>query len=91
MLRVSAFANTVVAVILLLQYFVHIPLPYTVIAFLPLIYVYLLGKDIRTTVNKYGTAAFSGQNNSNNARYDNGNNNSPKDNDKGSGGGYFAP
>ena len=91
MLRVSSFANTVVALILLLQYFVHIPLPYTVIAFLPLIYVYLLGKDIRTTVNKYGTSAFSGQNNSNNARYDDGSNRSPKDdNNKGSGG-YFAP
>ena len=50
-----------------------------------------LGKDIRTTVNKYGTAAFSGQNNSNNARYDDGSNRSPKDdNNKGSGG-YFAP
>lgn len=91
MLRISAFANTVVALIMLLQYFVHIPLPYTVIAFLPLIYVYLLGKDIRNTVNKYGTAAFSGQGNSNNARYDDGSGRSPGDGDKGSGGGYFAP
>ena len=90
MLRVSSFANTVVAVILLLQYFVHIPLPYTVIAFLPLIYVFLLGKDIRSTVNKYGTGAFTGQNNSNNARYDDGSSGSSNDNNKGSGG-YFAP
>ena len=58
MLRVASYANTIVAIILLLQYFISIPLSFTMIAFIPLVYIYFLGKDIRSTVTQYGSTAF---------------------------------
>lgn len=57
-LRVASFANTVVMVLLTLQFFINLPLTMTVMVILPLLYMIMLGRMMRVKVDQEGFDAF---------------------------------
>ncbi len=57
-LRVASFANTVVMVLLTLQFFISLPLTMTVMVILPLLYMIMLGRMMRVKVDEEGFDAF---------------------------------
>lgn len=56
--RLSAFANTLVGVLMLLQFFVNIPLSYGIMALLPLIYILIFAREFRKELAASGMEAF---------------------------------
>ncbi len=57
-LRVCAFANTSVAILLLAQYFISVPISYSVIAMIPVIYTLNLAFFYRRIIKSLGQEAF---------------------------------
>ncbi len=95
-LRFCAFANTIVAVFLLLQYYVNLPLTYTVVAMFPLVYVALVARDYRRKRMQLGNEAFTDYLRESALRSQHGkstesNNNEQKNTDNHQGPGSFAP
>ena len=92
-MRFCSFGNTIVAVLLLAQYYVNLHISYSVMAMLPLIYVFLIAKEYRKKLRELGPEGF--------AAYLSGDNNrrtvfqndvhDDKSNENKSGPGSFAP
>lgn len=92
-MRFCSFGNTIVAVLLLAQYYVNLHISYSVMAMLPLIYVFLVAKEYRKKLRELGPEGF--------AAYLSGDNNrrtvfqndvhDDKSNENKSGPGSFAP
>lgn len=58
-LRLCSYANTLVAFIMLAQFFVFLPMSYTVMALVPLVYVALFCQKFRAELAKDGINAFA--------------------------------
>lgn len=58
-MRFCSFANTIVAILLLAQYYVSLPISYSVMAMLPLIYVVLTAKEFRRKLRELGPEGFA--------------------------------
>ena len=58
-LRLCSYANTLVAFIMLAQFFVFLPMSYTVMALVPLIYVALFSQKFRAELAKDGINGFA--------------------------------
>lgn len=56
--RLCSFANTLVALILLLQFFIPLPIGYTVMLFIPIVYVILFGREFRRELSSLGIEGF---------------------------------
>lgn len=59
--RLCSFANTLVALILLGQFFIAIPVGYSVMLFIPVIYVILFGREFRRELSTLGIDKFRGK------------------------------
>lgn len=56
--RLSAFSNTIVGLLMLLQFFVDIPLSFGIMALLPLVYILLFAREFRKELAACGMEAF---------------------------------
>lgn len=57
MLRLAAFANTSIALLLLLQFYVYFPIPFAVICIIPIMYLIWFCRTIRQHMNRIGSEA----------------------------------
>ena len=57
-LRLCAYANTVVALLVLAQFFIYLPISYTVMLILPLLYVSVFSRAFRKELERSGLNAF---------------------------------
>lgn len=71
--RLAAFANTSVAFLLFLQFFIYFPFPYTLMLLIPVIYLVGIGKTLRKNVLANQTAKQQGSNTENATNDDNNN------------------
>ena len=70
-LRLCAYANTVVALLILAQFFIYLPVSYTVMLILPLLYLSVFSRAFRKELERSGLNAFKkkyigGENSGNN-------------------------
>ena len=57
MLRLAAFANTSIALLLLLQFYVYFPIPFAVMCMIPIMYLIWFCRIIRQHMNRIGSEA----------------------------------
>lgn len=70
-LRLCAFANTAVAVIILAQFYVYLPVSYTIMVIIPLLYVAWFSQGFRKELTSLGLDAFKAKYSSNTYYYGN--------------------
>lgn len=56
-LRLAAFANTSIAILLLLQFYIYFPIPFTIMCLIPILYLVGFCKLIRQQITKLGNEA----------------------------------
>ncbi len=55
-LRLMAYANTICALFLVLQFFIYLPISFGLLLVLPLIYAFFFGRDLRRTVEQLASS-----------------------------------